>query len=97
MAPREAIPDLSPEAPLPALRAVPATRGRTARLGRLAPDAIVLGIDPGTRVLGFGAVVVGRSRSRFLRAGVVRPPARLDLASRLFFRFAFFASNFRFS
>jgi crossover junction endodeoxyribonuclease RuvC len=43
---------------------------------------IVVGIDPGTRVLGYGAVVVGARGPRFFAAGVVRAklgdvPARL--------------------
>ncbi|MEO0652456.1 MAG: crossover junction endodeoxyribonuclease RuvC [Planctomycetota bacterium] len=43
----------------------------------------MLGIDPGTRVLGYGAIAVGRARSRFIRAGVLQPPSRLDLPARL--------------
>lgn len=43
---------------------------------------VVLGIDPGTRVLGYGAVVVGANGPRLFAAGVLRPkpadvPARL--------------------
>lgn len=46
------------------------------------PWPIVLGIDPGTRVLGYGAVVDVRGELRLLAAGAVRPegdelPARL--------------------
>lgn len=43
---------------------------------------IIVGVDPGTRVLGYGAVVVGARGPRFFAAGVVRAkpadvPARL--------------------
>ncbi|MBL8857709.1 MAG: crossover junction endodeoxyribonuclease RuvC [Planctomycetes bacterium] len=50
--------------------------------GAAARLQIVLGIDPGTRVLGYGAIVIGARGPRFLAAGVVRAkvgdvPARL--------------------
>lgn len=61
----------------------PDRRARGPRLGRLGADVVVLGIDPGTRILGYGAIVVGRARSRFVTAGVVKPPAGLALAARL--------------
>lgn len=46
------------------------------------PWPIVVGVDPGTRVLGYGAVVDVRGELRLLAAGTVRPagdepPARL--------------------
>jgi crossover junction endodeoxyribonuclease RuvC len=44
---------------------------------------IVLGIDPGTRLLGYGALVAGRDAPRFLAAGVLRVPAGLSTPARL--------------
>lgn len=44
---------------------------------------IVLGIDPGTRVLGYGALVVAPQGPRFLACGVVRPPPRAAVPVRL--------------
>jgi len=47
--------------------------------------AIVLGIDPGTRVVGFGAIALGARGPLFLGAGVIRPPAKAPIAERLGF------------
>jgi len=47
------------------------------------PWDIVLGIDPGTRVLGYGAVVDARSGPRLLAAGDIRPPAKEPVPERL--------------
>jgi crossover junction endodeoxyribonuclease RuvC len=44
---------------------------------------IVLGIDPGTRVMGYGALVVAPSGPRFLACGVLKPPARSSVPARL--------------
>jgi len=44
---------------------------------------IVLGIDPGTRMLGYGALVVAPTGPRFLACGVVRPPPRAAVPARL--------------
>lgn len=48
---------------------------------------VVVGIDPGTRTMGFG--VVGRRGGRTLRVdhGAFRPPADADVGARLFFLF----------
>ena len=43
----------------------------------------VLGIDPGTRATGYGVLDGGAARPRLLECGVIRLPARADLASRL--------------
>jgi crossover junction endodeoxyribonuclease RuvC len=43
---------------------------------------IVVGIDPGTRVLGYGAIVVGARGPRLFAAGVVRA-AQTDVPARL--------------
>lgn len=50
-----------------------------------APPAgvIVLGIDPGTRVVGWGAVRVGPRGATFIAAGIVRADERLELPQRL--------------
>lgn len=47
------------------------------------PFPIVLGIDPGTHVMGYGALVLAPDGTRFLAAGVLRAPARLDVPRRL--------------
>lgn len=44
---------------------------------------IVLGIDPGTRVVGFGAIALAPRGYRFLGAGVIRTPAKAEVAARL--------------
>jgi crossover junction endodeoxyribonuclease RuvC len=44
---------------------------------------IVLGIDPGTRVMGYGALVIAPSGPRFLACGVLKPKASSAVASRL--------------
>jgi crossover junction endodeoxyribonuclease RuvC len=43
----------------------------------------VLGIDPGTVVIGFGVVEEGRPGPRLLECGVIRTTPRVSLASRL--------------
>ena len=47
------------------------------------PWPIVLGIDPGTRVVGYGAVVANARGPRLFGAGVLEPGARLDVPARL--------------
>ena len=47
------------------------------------PWPIVLGIDPGTRVLGYGALLVAPEGPRFLACGVLKPPARATVSARL--------------
>ncbi len=44
---------------------------------------IVLGIDPGTRVLGYGALVVAPSGPRLVVCGVLRPDHRRGVPERL--------------
>ncbi len=46
---------------------------------------IVLGIDPGTRVVGYGAVVARERGPRLLAAGTVAPPAKHSVPERLGF------------
>ncbi len=48
---------------------------------------VVVGIDPGTRSMGFG--VVGRVRGRVMRVdhGAFRPPDKAEIGERLFFLF----------
>lgn len=47
------------------------------------PWPIVLGFDPGTRVAGYGAVVVAPDGPRFLACGVLRPDPRAGIPARL--------------
>lgn len=47
------------------------------------PWPIVLGLDPGNRIAGWGAVVRAPDRPRLVACGVLRPPARADAATRL--------------
>lgn len=44
---------------------------------------VILGIDPGTRVLGYGAIVLAPDGPRLLLAGVIAPRAGAALAERL--------------
>ncbi len=53
------------------------------RLRHDCPFPIVLGIDPGTRVVGFGAVVAREKGPKLFGAGVLRPGATLDVPRRL--------------
>ncbi len=46
-------------------------------------EAIVLGIDPGTRVVGFGAIAMGPKGPIFLGCGVIKPPPSAPIAERL--------------
>lgn len=47
------------------------------------PWPIVLGLDPGTRVAGFGALVVAPDALRLLACGVIAPRRRQPVAARL--------------
>ena len=44
---------------------------------------IVLGVDPGTRVMGYGALVIAPDGPRFVACGVLRPSARAPVPARL--------------
>ena len=44
---------------------------------------IVLGIDPGTRLMGYGALVIAPSGPRFLACGVLEPTRRAAVPERL--------------
>lgn len=57
-----------------AARATPPEAGR---------ERIVLGIDPGTRVVGYGAVGIGAKGPVLLGAGVIRTPAKASIPERL--------------
>ncbi len=48
------------------------------------PDAVVLGIDPGTRVTGWGVVAVVGGEPRGLACDIVAPAPRLPLEQRLY-------------
>lgn len=43
----------------------------------------ILGIDPGTGILGFGVVEVSGSKAKMVTAGVIRTPANTPLPERL--------------
>lgn len=47
------------------------------------PATIFLGIDPGTLVVGYGAIVIAASGPRFLAAGVLRAPRTAPVEERL--------------
>jgi crossover junction endodeoxyribonuclease RuvC len=47
------------------------------------PPAVILGIDPGTRVTGWGVVAIERHEPRFVACGAITPRARLALEHRL--------------
>lgn len=46
-------------------------------------DMRILGIDPGTGILGFGVIEVARGKSQLVDAGVIRTPVKEDDAVRL--------------
>lgn len=43
----------------------------------------ILGVDPGTGILGFGVIEVDRNKPRMVDAGVIRTPTHQPLAERL--------------
>lgn len=43
----------------------------------------ILGIDPGTGILGFGVIEVGKNKTQMVDAGVIRTPVKEDDAVRL--------------
>jgi len=43
----------------------------------------ILGIDPGLRTTGYGAIAIDGGRIRLIEAGVLRPPVRLPFEMRL--------------
>jgi crossover junction endodeoxyribonuclease RuvC len=45
-------------------------------------DTIIIGIDPGTRITGYGVVVVEKKRFRVLDFGCIRPPVKAHLSDR---------------
>lgn len=47
------------------------------------PWPVVLGVDPGTRVAGFGAIVLAPDGPRLVACGVIRTPAGAEIAVRL--------------
>jgi crossover junction endodeoxyribonuclease RuvC len=47
------------------------------------PGGIVLGVDPGTLLVGFAAIEVGVRGPRFVEAGVIRPDRRASAPERL--------------
>lgn len=53
---------------------------KTAKSTPVAPPAerIILGIDPGTTVMGFGVLIVEHGKSRLIEAGAIRFPAADD-------------------
>lgn len=51
--------------------------------GRAEQWPVVLGIDPGTRVVGYGAIVARRSKPRLLAAGVLRAERGASVPERL--------------
>jgi len=53
------------------------------RASRDRPTLRVLGVDPGTRVTGWGVVEADGPRLRGVAAGIIRAPERLPLAERL--------------
>ncbi len=46
-------------------------------------EAIVLGVDPGTRVVGFGAIALAPAGPVFLGCGVIKPRTGAPIAERL--------------
>lgn len=48
---------------------------------------IIIGIDPGTRITGYGVIKVEGSRYQAIDFGTIRPPANLDLADKYLYIF----------
>ena len=46
-------------------------------------EKIILGIDPGTGILGFGVIDFDKQKSKLVTAGVIRTPAHTPLEDRL--------------
>jgi crossover junction endodeoxyribonuclease RuvC len=70
------------------LRALPAGPRLNERLGRKVYEegiGVVLGIDPGTQVMGYGAVRVAGRRAELVETGTVRARRERSLAERLGF------------
>ncbi len=44
---------------------------------------LICGVDPGTAVTGYGVIRVEGSRATWVASGVVRPPAKVELAEKL--------------
>lgn len=72
------------EYPFPLARGMP-TRGSELppHVPADCPWSIVLGVDPGTSVLGYGALVQRAGGPRLLAAGTIRAPRSRDVAERL--------------
>ena len=45
----------------------------------------ILGIDPGTVVMGYGVIETGDGEPVFIECGVIKPPARSSIGERLSF------------
>ena len=47
----------------------------------------ILGIDPGSRAMGYGVILSSRAGIKFRACGVLRPPQKAELAQKLLFLF----------
>jgi crossover junction endodeoxyribonuclease RuvC len=46
-------------------------------------NMLIMGIDPGLRITGYGAIVLGRAAPTLVEAGIIRTADKNDLAARL--------------
>src|SRR5437870_7341746 len=67
----------------PAARSGAGTRSATAAGTRSAAGTLILGIDPGSRVTGYGLLRMDGSRVLYERSGVIAPRATLPFSDRL--------------
>jgi len=67
----------------PAAASVPAPLVATPKLRHDCPWPIVLGIDPGTRVVGYGAIVAAPRGPRLFAAGALRADPKSSVPARL--------------
>lgn len=52
-----------------------------------APEPIIIGIDPGTQITGYGIIQITKTAVRTLDFGCIRPPAKAKLSDRYYIIF----------
>ena len=52
-----------------------------------APETIIIGIDPGTQITGYGIIQIAKTGVKTLDFGCIRPPAKAKLSDRYYIIF----------